>query len=217
MPLFVDMVVGLASGQETIVSSIVSVERNAVRIRAEQRRMQRQFWDAMHLYQERLKAGEESLPLPDINDEQSLLFYLQPAGISAVQEQEDAVVESDTDEAVTTDDASHEAADVPVLDPRDLSSSDRQLLRRYERANTCPESLQNYLPGFYELCLSVTEDASSEPLRGLINVNQQLHSQNAALPNTLKSRLQMIKEALDRSTRRTDGTGPMRPTPYIGE
>lgn len=60
--------------------------------------------------------------------------------------------------------AVHTAA--PALTVEMLSEHDRSQLRRYDRAGSCPASLKEYLPGFYELCLRVMEETQSPLGRG---------------------------------------------------
>jgi hypothetical protein len=64
----------------------------------------------------------------------------------------------------------HAAVDAKPLSARDLSREDEQILRHYVRAKTCPSTLQDYLPGFFELCLSIVgEGANREPIVGMLS------------------------------------------------
>lgn len=60
----------------------------------------------------------------------------------------------------------HTAA--PALTEEMLSARERSQLRRYSRVRTCPVTLKNYLPGFYELCERVVEE-TQPPSRGRID------------------------------------------------
>ncbi len=44
------------------------------------------------------------------------------------------------------------------LTTADLNITQLNQLRRYQRLNSCPESLKNYLPGFFELCYTLIDD-----------------------------------------------------------
>lgn len=60
--------------------------------------------------------------------------------------------------------ASHAAA--PELTVNTLSERDRSHLRRYQRVGSCPATLKDYLPGFYELCQRVVEEIQLPLSRG---------------------------------------------------
>lgn len=60
----------------------------------------------------------------------------------------------------------HTAA--PALTVETLSGRDRAQLRRYDRAGSCPATLKDYLPGFYELCKRVVEETQRPLGRGRI-------------------------------------------------
>ncbi len=47
----------------------------------------------------------------------------------------------------------------------DLTENQRGILRRFERLRTCPETLNDILPGFYELCLSTVEETEDTRFR----------------------------------------------------
>jgi hypothetical protein len=108
---------------------------------------------------------------------------------------------------------------VSSLNDSNLSAEDKRLLRLYQRGRSCPESLKNYIPGFYELCLAVTEDAVSAPRVGLVNPGQFLRSRRRGAPKPeeiIDMRLQVIKEGQENPQRR-ESVFPGRPTPYQGE
>ena len=89
-----------------------------------------------------------------------------------------------------------------------VSKEDGALLRRYERAKYCPESLKTYAAGFYELCISLTgKQRVLTPRTGILNDLVRLKSKST-LPNTLNSRLEMLRQARDGTKR--DAVTPMR-------
>lgn len=47
-----------------------------------------------------------------------------------------------------------------------LSERDRSQLRRYHRVGSCPATLKDYLPGFYELCQRVIDETQLPLSRG---------------------------------------------------
>ena len=173
----------------------------AIKDRARFRKQTREFWQAMKDYQHRTNAGEKGLTPPDINDYQSILFYTKGEESKAGEE---ADLKSSAPQAssLTTD---------------DLGEKERHLLRRYQKANSCPDTLKSYgLEGFYELCLTVTKNPTGEARQGLLNPQQWISEQKDIKPATLKLRLEMLDQALDRSNRR-ESTKPGRPTPYIND
>ena len=69
--------------------------------------------------------------------------------------------------ALPPSDVSHAAA--PKLTVDALSERDRSHLRRYQRVGSCPATLKDYLPGFYELCKRVTGEMQLPLSRGRID------------------------------------------------
>lgn len=65
----------------------------------------------------------------------------------------------------STNGVSHAAAP-PALAVDMLSDRDRSQLRRYHRGGSCPATLKDYLPGFYELCQRVVEETQPPLSRG---------------------------------------------------
>ncbi|MDD5026526.1 MAG: hypothetical protein PHH13_04100 [Candidatus Peribacteraceae bacterium] len=161
------------------------------------RRQRRQYWQAIDQYQNLVRDGAEGLVAPALNDAASIKAYING----------DVTKEVQADSAQTSS-----APQASSLLVDNLSETDRHLLRWYSKTNTCPVSLKGYLPGFYELCLTVTKDASKEPRVGLLNDLQTTRAHSGAPKPTTKLRLEMLKEAYDRTNRRTDMAVPGRPT-----
>ncbi|MBU0458923.1 hypothetical protein KJ652_03100 [Patescibacteria group bacterium] len=174
------------------------------------RKQRREYWQAMKMFQHRTKAGEEDLVPPDMNDYESITWYLSGEKVEIeIEEVRPAapapepvveVVPEPKTSSLTTD---------------ELGEKERHLLRRYMNANNCPETLKDYsLEGFYELCLSVTKAPTTLPRQGLSNPIQWLNRDKVNYIPTMKLRMQMLEQALDRSNRR-ESVVPGRPTPYI--
>lgn len=160
----------------------------------------RRYHTAMRRYRDLQNAGSEDLVRPDINDPSTVARYLEGSGNTP----------ADTIHAAAEEEESGSGSG-PELTITEVSREDRQLLRRYERAGTCPVSLQNYIPGFYELCLSlVGRRLHVEPRIGILNDLVRIRSSRNILPNTLNVRLEMIRQARDSATRRTDIVQPSR-------
>ena len=62
-----------------------------------------------------------------------------------------------------------------------LSSEDRALLQKYRDEGRCPQTLRRYLPGFYELCLSLVVDIANReidtPIHGAAPSQMELRRQ----------------------------------------
>src|SRR3989344_2999220 len=126
----------------------------------------------------------EDTGCPDIND--PVLYEAFETHVLQI----DATEDSEEGEA-------HPAApSTSSLQTDDLSDRDRLMLRRYERARTCPTTLKDYLPGFYELCLSlVGKSAAPDPIRGMLNDLANLKQKKAAPMPTLKLRRELFLPA----------------------
>lgn len=188
LPIAHDALIGSNSRE-----SMAEIQKAAKEDSAARRERSRDFYEATRRYLERTKRGEENIPVPKANDPKSVEFYFEEK---------------------------HEAAPTPKpkmpstlqLSVKQVSEQDRLLLRRYERAGTCPESLKEYIAGFYELCVSLAGKRFHGATRtGIINDLVRSRTQNKVLPKTLNSRLEMIRQAKE-GTKRESGTGPSRTT-----
>ncbi|MBI3336407.1 hypothetical protein HYZ98_02470 [Candidatus Peregrinibacteria bacterium] len=95
-----------------------------------------------------------------------------------------------------TDEPAHAAAPAePTLQKESLEPNEKALLRRYRRARVCPESLKQYLPGFYELCISLVAKEEPPAMReGMLNDLATVKMRGAAPEATLKLRQAQWKE-----------------------
>jgi|GEM_PF-6583328 len=123
--------------------------RQATMNQAEFRMQRREYSKVREVCLERAKK-DETVECPDFNDPFGVRKFLQ------TQEK----VEIGESEAMDEGNI--------MLHLVDLDSYQRGLLRRYHRVNSCPESLNGVLPGFYELCLSYISQMHPK-FRGLIN------------------------------------------------
>lgn len=136
----------------------------------------RQYQQALAIYK-RLIADSipsESLVLPSPNDLSTITPYLRGSWRLKAKRDETPAPESPEEaEDVTVDTVVEEEI---VIGVEDLKENQRARLNRFVRVGQCPESLQEYIPGFYKLCLSLvrkgaTERRSRRPgiLQSLIN------------------------------------------------
>lgn len=175
----------------------------------ERQLLRRAYSKAIEAYREKLRDGVADAVKPDINDPSTFAEFLTSEGMQIARVQKRNRAEGD---AVHSG-ASEEAA----LGTDDLSSRQRMLLRTYTRAGSCPASMERLLPGFHALCKSIVGSDADEELPQGIETDLKALRHRGAEPKSMKLRIKMIEQARDRSTRRGDGQGPMRPIPYQGE
>lgn len=84
---------------------------------------------------------------------------------------------------VPSGEVSHTAA--PELTVQALSEQDRSTLRRYQRGGSCPATLKDYLPGFYELCQRVVQETQLPLSRGRMDVAAKKRIPAAPVPKRL--------------------------------
>ncbi len=82
--------------------------------------------------------------------------------------------------SVLPEETFHAAA--PSLTVEMLSERDRSHLRRYQRVGSCPATLKDYLPGFYELCKRVAEETQLPLSRGRIDPAAKKRIPSARIP-----------------------------------
>lgn len=151
----------------------------------------REFYEAMEIFREKLKDGEQDLIKPDINNRATVDYYFG---------------------RITLEEAKHAAAPkalrggsgstTAVLTEDTVSKDDRALLRRYERAGYCPESLRNYIAGFYDLCKTLAgKSLRTSPRMGILNDMIRIQAARKVLPKTLNNRLEMLRQAREGTKR----------------
>ncbi len=122
------------------LASVVG-RREVMELRNERNVLQRQRSKIMEVCENRAQTNPD-VECPDINDSEAVRRFMR--GLVPFT--------PDTDTGATK----------AIISIFDLSENQRGTLRRFERLRTCPETLNDILPGFYELCLSTlekTEDA----------------------------------------------------------
>lgn len=98
----------------------------------------------------------------------------------------------------------HKAAYIGPDD--DLSADERALIRRYAEEGYCPPSLKrSAVTDLYERCLRLAEEYDGLITTGYIQTSEDTLRavEQKKMPN-FKLRMEMLKQALDRSTRRTE-------------
>lgn len=167
--------------------------------------LRRAYSLAIEDYRERLKRGEKDAVKPDINDPSTFQEFL--IGEKATQKSGKEVSDTGSVHAAPSE--------INVLGTENLTSRQRMLLRNYTRASSCPPSMERILPGFHALCKGlVGKDAAGELPQGFEN-DLKATRHRSMEPKSMKLRIKMIEQARDRSNRRTDTQGPLRPKSYI--
>ncbi len=83
---------------------------------------------------EKLRGDDKDVDCPSINDSAGIQYFLKThENVPAPAAMSGKIVQS----------------------MEDLTPYDQNLIRWYQKANVCPVSMKEYLPGFYELCQSV--------------------------------------------------------------
>lgn len=195
------------------LAALTGLSETTVRTQAmEHHLVRRAYSKAMADYRLRVKNGEKDAVKPNINDPKTFAIFLNEEELSDAGRRARNVVRRSTSSASSV---RTKPADI---DAENLTTRQRMLLRTYMRSGSCPESMDTVLPGLMQLCRNIVgEKASEDHPSGFDNDLKAVRASNSAGPATLRLRLKMLEQALDRENRRADGTGPMRPTPYTGE
>ena len=206
---FTTQVLVSGHGTASIFGSVIETRAQVLEYQSTQRQLlRRAYSDAMAYYLELVKQGKEDAKKPDINDPMSFKDFIDREEIADVTRRELRL----------TKPAHASAPDNGKLGKDELDSRQRSLLRSYTRTGSCPRSMENVVPGFFRLCLSIVGQGATRSLPiGYGNDLQTVRSVGTTKqPATLKLRLLMLEQA-KHGTHGAAGTGPLRPTPYIGE
>ena len=102
---------------------------------------------------------------------------------------EDGKIDADTVKASVKEPTHAAALEEPLLKEEDLKLHEQALLRRYRWARVCPQSIRQYLPGFYELCIFLVEQEEPPATReGMLSDLATVKMRGAAPEPTLKLR-----------------------------
>jgi len=134
-PLATDL--ALPSGGFDLGASLLTeVQQKAKGNQDENNEKRRLVREIQKVCRERSATNPE-VRCPDVNDSKAVTLFLRSGKVVEVH-------------SAATDSGST----VKTLLPMDeLSDKQRLMLRRFQRAGTCPEGLRDYTAGFYELCV----------------------------------------------------------------
>lgn len=171
---------------------------------AEWRAQRRAYSRAVDEYRRRVHAGDEDAVMPDINSIETYRAYLAPDA--------PALTEPKPQRRIPREGVERYFSSID-----ELTNRQRLILRRQTRVKNCPPNIEAVFPGFLELCRSmVGEEVTEELPRGLGSESPSVRRPVVEKP-TLKLRLEMLRQARDRSNRRPDIFRRPRPTQYRGE
>jgi len=110
----------------------------------------RDYADAREKCRDLHAAGHKDIVCPDINDFDAIRAFLA----KDFSQSDTAVTASEGSE----DEPVHAAAPESSLEYSDLDADGRTLLRQYLRREICPEGMEKFLSGFYNLCTRMVEE-----------------------------------------------------------
>lgn len=183
---------GLFQSMDTITSSTVvpgySVYQTAVQDAARVRQLRRDYWRAVGIYNELDRKGVEGVYPPDINDAESIAYFLDASNFNG----------GDVDMGETLYGAAPSNA---MNDYNALPERYRDLLDGYVSTRRCPGTLRQYhLAGFYELCLDLLDENIAATMPTVLERSSYLRGFNSVGTSpvrTLRNRLMMMEESLN--------------------
>lgn len=143
----------------------------AIAEQARVREQRRQYSQVQSLCRDRAAKGE-AVVCPTIDDTEGIAAFLTGSTHAAA-----SAPVAGTNEAILKQDQ--------------LTDYQRDLLRRYQRAGSCPETIEQILPGFHDLCVSlVGERGRRGRIQGIISDKAAMRRANRkAPPLTLLDRI----------------------------
>lgn len=190
-------------GVSEITHSMVT--QQAVEDRGRVRQTRRNYWRAVDIYNELRRIGIDGIYPPDINNLDSIEFYLDPSNFLASDLEVDEVVFGAAPEMISDAQAEYDA----------LPERYRDLLDGYMLTKRCPGSLRQYhLSGFYTLCQQLLDETIEATMPMVLQRSAYLRGFNSvgfSPIRTLKNRLIMMEESLG-----IEGTA-IRPQGTVGQ
>ncbi len=178
---------------------LIDLHQRAINDRSRVRYIRRNYWRAVGVYNELKRLGVEDIVPPDINDTDSVNYYLNPENFAAIEDYSGNV---------------HAAAPLEVGDGyiatisqaqaryRSLAEPDRDLLDGLIATGRCPDFLQDtyiYIEGLQDLCLTLLDEHVAQVSPSLLNRSVYLRGYNSlgfAPLRNLRNRLKVLEESL---------------------
>ena len=180
----------------TQVEQSVDLRDTAINDISRVRAARRGYWAAVEMYNELTRLGYTNLTFPNINDAESIGFYLNKKNF----------VKGETTDEAPLAAAPEEAVDAPEELPtaqeelNALPEIYRRLLEGYVDTGRCPGSLRQYhIAGFYNLCVRLLDEHIDAIRSNLAERSAYLRGIGTlGVPSawTMKERLIRLEESL---------------------
>lgn len=174
-----------ASVMQKTVNGGVTMKEQAIQDTSRVRQARRDFWRAVDVYRRLLQEGATNLAPPEINDTESIEFYLslENGGSLKGAAPESIPVISDTRVRYNA-----------------LSEWERDRLDAYVAMGFCPLKLKEYfIEGYYDLCTELVAERkdNARPQVDLSVVERQsMRTINGSPIQTLRMRLKLLDQSL---------------------
>lgn len=176
---------------------LIDLHQRAINDRSRVRYIRRNYWRAVGVYNELIRLGVEGINPPDINDTDSVNYYLDPENFAHVEGMGTPVHAAapleEGDGYVSTISSAQ-------AEYRSMPERYRDLLDGYITTGFCPGSLRQYhLAGFYDLCTTLLDEHVAAVSPSLINRSVYLRgfqSLGFAPLRNLRNRLEVLEESL---------------------
>lgn len=176
---------------------VIDLHQKAINDRSRVRYIRRNYWRAVGIYNELHRLGVEDINPPDINDSDSVNYYLDPENFAGV-DGADTIVHASA--PLEVGDGYIPSVSTARAEYRALSERYRDLIDGYITAGYCPETLKQYhLAGMYQLCSSLLEEHVDAIAPSLLSRSAYLRgfqSVGFAPLRTLRNRLKVLEESL---------------------
>ncbi len=183
----------------------VNFIQKAVEDRARVRQVRRDYWRAVDIYNELRRIGIDGIYPPDINDSESVNYYLDSSNFVG----EEIFIDEELFGAAPSMEMSEAWAQY-----HELPEQYRDLLDGYISTRRCPGTLRQYhLAGFYELCQSLLDETIAATMPQVVERSAYLRGFNPvgqSPVSTLRRRLMMMEESLNVG-------GGIRPQGEVGQ
>lgn len=143
--------------EASVLSKAKTIQEGALDNYGNYRENRRDFQKSQELCAQLRKAGQD-IECPEVNDLSGIRYFLSTHKTVPVAKAGSGMI---------------------VQSTADLTPYQQNLLRWYQKSNVCPDSMKNFLPGFFELCQSLLHKKPASMSRTVVETD----SNN--VPNTL--------------------------------
>lgn len=176
-PLATDMT---GSATQHLTGAVTNLRRQVLENRADLR-AQRRAYDKVRAVCLRRSQKDETVECPEFNDKKGIRVFLRTTpkdkkALDPTEGKEEAAAEEEQAEEEETQMKER------ALRLEDLNDWQKSLLRRYQRTDFCSKTMNDIVPGFYELCLSVMRK-SNPRYQGILNERAQIQRLRMAAPD----------------------------------